>query len=92
MRKRGHVNDVGDFETGSSEGAHCGFSTGSRTVDRHADLLEAVLLSDSRCFISSDLRSERGALSAALEVHVASACPADRVAVWIGDRNDRIVE
>ena len=51
-----------------------------------------MLLRQSARLVGGHLSGEWSALSGALEVDVAGACPGNRVALGIGDRNQRVVE
>src|SRR4029077_8034504 len=52
----------------------------------------AVLLRAARGLLGGELRGERRGLAGALEADVAGARPRQRVALQVGNRDDRVVE
>src|SRR5207244_3168013 len=81
-----------DLEARGREGADRGLAPRARTLHEHVHLLESVFLSASSRLLGGELCGERRGLARALEADVAGARPRQRVALEIGDRDDRVVE
>ena len=92
MRYRSDVGDARHFEAGSLQRTDRRLASATGTGNMDVDLANAVLLGDARRFVRCDLRCERRAFAAALEVDIPGARPGDHVALRIGDRHDRVVE
>src|SRR6059058_3680377 len=92
VRHRGDVLDLPDLEAGGLQRADRGLTAGAGTLDEDVDLLHAVLLRLARAVLGGHLRRERRGLARALEADVAGGGPTDHVALWVGDRDDRVVE
>src|SRR5208282_19556 len=92
VRYRGHVGDARDLEAKRIERAHRGFTSGSRTLDPHFQILYTTFLGRPARRFGSHLRREGRRFARALEAGAARCCPRQRVALPIGNRDDRIVE
>src|SRR5687767_1191754 len=92
VRDRRDVGNVGDLQTTGVERAHRGLATGARAFDAHFDHLHAVFLRGNASLLGGDLRGERRALARAAETATARRRPRERVALAVGDRDDRVVE
>jgi len=90
--QRGHILDRAHGQTGRLERGNGGFATRTRPLNLDIDFLYAKL---ARLFggnFGSALGRERGAFAAPLEAHSTTRSKAQRVALLVGDGNDRIVE
>src|SRR5215207_4903401 len=92
VRHRRHVLDPGDLEAGGGQRPDRGLATGARPLHEDVDLLQAVFLRCARRLLGSELRGERRRLSRTLETHVPGTCPAEGVALQVGDGDDGVVE
>src|SRR6185503_14241167 len=89
---RRDILDARDLQAGGRERTDRGLATRARALHEHVDLLQPVLLRLAGGGLRRELRGERGGLAGALEPHVAGRGPRDRVALQVGDRDDRVVE
>lgn len=92
MGLRGDVGDGTDLEARGLQGADSGFTTGTRALDEHVDLLDTVLHRLAGGGLGSHTSGVRSGLTGALETDVATGCPGHHGARRIGDRDDRVVE
>src|SRR5690242_11010261 len=92
MRNRRDVGNAADLQTDRVQRAHRRFAARPRALDAHFDVLDAALLRCAPGALGRDLRGERRRLARALEAGVAGGRPRERVALAIGDRDDRVVE
>jgi len=92
MRQRGDVFDGLNFEAGRLERGDRAFATTTWAFYFDFDFLDAVLLRLIGRLLRGHLASERRALAAPFEATRASAGPAKRVALGIGDRNRCVVK
>ena len=92
MCLRGDVGDGTDFESGGLQGTDGGFTTGTRALHEHVDLLEAVLHSLAGCGFGGHASGVRRGLTGALEADIATGRPGHNCAGRVGDRNDGVVE
>src|SRR5438094_510952 len=92
VRHRRDVVDAEDLEARRGERPDGRLAAGARTLHEHVDLLQAVLLGPARRGLGGELRRERRRLPRPLEPDVAGARPRQRVALQVGDRDDRVVE
>ena len=92
MGNRSDVFDDTDLHTGSHNTAHCGFATGTRTLDTDFHFLHAQQLRFFCCIASDDLGGISGALAGALEAVLAAGGPADYIAVQIGNGDFGVIE
>src|SRR6266705_2647602 len=92
VRHRRHVLDPGDLEPGRGERPDRRLAARAGALHEHVDLLQTVLLSTASGLLGCQLSGERRRLPRALEPDVAGAGPRDRVALQVGDRDDRVVE
>src|SRR5918995_1325723 len=92
VRDRRDVGNVGDLQTAGVERAHCGLAAGAGTFNAHFDHLHAMFLRGNTSLLGGDLRGERRALARAAETAAARRRPRERVALAVGDRDDRVVE
>ena len=72
MCLRGDVGDGTDFESGGLQGTDGGFTTGTRALHEHVDLLEAVLHSLAGCGFGGHASGVRRGLTGALEADIGS--------------------
>src|SRR5262249_52893609 len=92
VRDRGDVLDADHLDTSVLNRPDRGLPTGTRALHHHVHLPDAVA---GRAFgrgFRRELRGERGALTRTLEADVARRRPRQRVALLIGERDDRVVE
>src|SRR6266516_4893103 len=92
VRDRGDVLDPQDLEPGRGEGPDRGLPAGAGTLHEHVDLRQAMLLRTPGRRLGGQLGGEGRRLPGSLEPHVAGAGPRQRVAVEVGDGDDRVVE
>src|SRR6185436_12434274 len=92
VRDRRDVGDVGDLQAAGVQRADRGLAAGAGALDAHFHHLHAVFLRDRAGLLGGDLRGERRALARAAETAAARSRPRERVALAIGDRDDRVVE
>src|SRR5438132_5544605 len=92
VRDGRHVLDAQDLETRRRQRPDGRLPARPRALDVDVDLGEAVLLGPAGRLLRGELRREWRGLAGALEPHVAGARPGERVAVEVGDRDDRVVE
>src|SRR4051794_5516486 len=92
VRLGGDIGDGADLEAGGLQRTDRGLPAGAGTLDEHVDLLQAVLLRLACAALGGHLRGERRGLARALEADVPGRRPTDHVALWVGDRHDRVVE
>src|SRR6185437_2136260 len=92
VRHRRHIGDAADLQAERVERANRRFAPGSGTLDAHLEILDAALLRRASSRLGRDLRGERRGLARALEAGPAGRRPRQRVALPVGDRDDRVVE
>src|SRR5437764_8434355 len=92
VRNGCHVRDAGDLQSAVVERAHRRLASRSRSPDAHFHVLHAVLLGGDTGLLGRHLRRERGALARATETAAAGGRPGKRVALPVGDGDDRVVE
>src|SRR5262249_22238874 len=92
VRERGHVFDGLDVKPGSLESGDRGLAASSRTFHPHFDLFDTKLGSLGGTLLGRPLSGERRALAAALEPNRTARRVTQRVAVGVGDGDDRVVE
>src|SRR5262245_60056965 len=92
VRNRRHVRDARDLEATGVQRPDRGLAP--RAGSAHADLdgAKPVLLRRDARLLGRDLRGERRALARAAEARAARRRPGQRIALAIGDRDDRVVE
>lgn len=92
MRQRCHILDCLDHQASGLKGRNSGFSPRTGAFDPDLDLFQAKL----RRFVGScfrcSLRGKRRTLAAPLEANRPGRGEAKRVAVRVGDRDDRVIE
>src|SRR6266404_3924878 len=92
MRNRRNVSDAGDLQTAVVERTHCGLAAWAGSTNTYLDVLHAMLLRGSACLLGGNLCRERRALARPAKAAAARGRPRQRVALAIGDRDDRVVE
>src|SRR5512144_1292467 len=92
VRDRRHVGDARDLDAERIQRAHSGFATGAGPLDPHLEVLDAAVDRRLAGLLGRDLRRERRRLARALEARAAGRRPRERVALAVGDRDDRVVE
>src|SRR5215212_8639428 len=92
VRHRRDVLDPCDLEAGGGQRTDRGLAARTRAFDEDVDLLQTVLLGGAGGLLGGQLRGERRGLAGALEANVAGARPRQRVALEVGDGDDRVVE
>jgi len=85
------VFDRLDFESGSFQGGDGTFAATARAFDSDFDIFDAKLAS-LLGLLCGTLPRKRRALSAALEPGGPGTCPAERIALGVGDRDHRVVK
>lgn len=69
--KRSYVNDLGNFDTSSVNGADCGLTTVARTFDISLHFAEAEVISHLGAILSCHLSCVGSVLLRATETHLA---------------------
>ena len=92
VRQRRDVLDRLDVQAGGLQGGDGRLAAGAGALDPHLDLLDAELRRLLGARLGGALGGERRALAAALEADRAGRGAAQRVAVGVGDGDDRVVE
>ena len=92
MCLRGDVGNGADFESGGLQGTDSGFTTGTRALHEHVDLLDAVFHSLAGCGFGGHTSGVRRGLTGALETDIATGRPGHDCAGRVGDRNNGVVE
>src|SRR5438270_18802 len=92
VRHRRNVADAAHIDTRSSECADRGLAAGAGACNANVDCTQTVVASSvggvDRCL----LRRERRALTRAAEPKRTRALPRQRIALLVGDGDDRVVE
>ncbi len=89
---RGNVFDQLDIQTSRLQRSDCTFAARARSLHADFNISHAELGCLFSGLLGSTLSCERGALAASLESTRASTCPAERVALGIGDGHSCVVE
>src|SRR5687767_8359002 len=92
VRNRRHVLDARDLEPAGIQRADRGLATRAGPANAHLDGAQPVLLRRDARLLRRDLRGERRALARAAETGAARRRPGQRIALAVGDRDDRVVE
>src|SRR5690606_30317764 len=92
MRDGRHVGDAGDFVTTGVQSTHSGFTTRTRTLDVHVEVLQAVFQSSLASALGSHLGSERGGLTGAAETGTTGGSPGQGVTLTVSDGHDGVIE
>src|SRR6195256_3072298 len=92
VRNGCHVRDAGDLQSAIVERAHRRLTPRSGSPDAHFHVLHAVLLGGDTGLLGRHLRRERSSLARATEAAAPGGRPGKRVALPIGDGDDRVVE
>src|SRR5665811_449610 len=92
VRRRRHVFDTDDLQTGGLQRADRGLAARARPANEDLDLLEAMLHAFLGTGLGRDLGGEGRALARALETDRPGALPRDDVAFLVGERHLRVVE
>ena len=83
--------DACNFKTCCLKGTNCGFTTGTRTLNKNRHLLEAMLHSGLCCSLCCHLCSEWRGLTRALKANGTSGLPGDYITLRIRDGYDSVV-
>src|SRR5688500_113496 len=92
VRNGGHVFDVRDLQSTGIQRADSRFASGPRTHHANLDMFQTMLLRRGAGLLRRDLRSKGRALARTPEAATARGRPRQRVALTIGDGDDRVVE
>src|SRR5436853_3965469 len=92
VRNWWHVRDAGDLQSAMFARAPRPLTSRSRSPDPYFHVLHAVLLGGDTGLLGRHLRRERSALARATEAAAPGGRPGERVALPIGDGDDRVVE
>src|ERR1700739_2191457 len=92
VRLGGDVGDRADLQAGGLQRPDRGLAARARALHEHVDLAHPVLLGLACGVLGGQLSGERGRLPRTLEANIARRRPDDDVALWVGDRDDRVVE
>ena len=92
VRERRHIADQAHFETDLRQSANRRLATRTRSLDIRLDTLQTVLLCAARGGFGGELRRERRSFFRALETDLTCRRPGNRLALNIGQRNDRVIE
>lgn len=92
MRDRRDVDDVDDLVADVVQRTDCGFASGAWALDADFQRLDAVIKRGLAGLLGSDLRGERGRFARTTETRATRCRPRQRIALAIGDGDDRVVE
>jgi hypothetical protein len=92
MRQRRYVLYRGDAQSDLLKGRDGRFAPGTRTLDPNFNLTHAITHSGSGTTLCSLLCGKGRAFARTFETHTASGTRANRVTVWVRNRNQRIVK
>src|SRR6266487_6723066 len=92
VRNRRHVADRTDLQPGTGERLNGGLAARAWTLHTHVHALHAEVQRFPRRLLGRDGCGEGRGLFGALEAGLAGRAPRDRVALQIGDRDERVVE
>src|ERR1700733_2149142 len=92
VRDRRDVRNTGDLQAAGVEGAYRRLAPRTGAGDTHLDVLHAVLLSGGTSLLGRNLGCKWRALARSAKTTPARGRPGQRIALPIGDRDDRIVE
>ena len=92
MGNGGNVLNEGNFYTAYAERADSRFSALSRPLNEYFDRTKTVFHSRSRRLLASLLSSKRSGLSRTAETERAGGAMGNRVAVYVGDSDNRAID
>src|SRR6266550_1042099 len=92
VRNRRHIADRTDLQPGTGERLNGGLAPGAWTLHTHVHTLHTEVQRFPRRLLGRDGCGEGRGLFGALEAGLAGRTPRDRVALQIGDRDERVVE
>jgi hypothetical protein len=92
MRQRRYVLYRGDAQSDLLKGRDGRFAPGTRTLDPDFYLTHAITHSGSCTTLCSLLCGKRRAFARTFETYTAGGTRADRVTIWVGNRNQGIVK
>src|SRR5690606_12118365 len=92
VRNRRDVLDGGDLKSDRLQRAQRRLAAATGTLHEHLDSAHAVILGLLAGILGRDLGGIGRRLARALEAPVPGRRPRDRVALGVGDRDDRVVE
>src|SRR5690606_35856701 len=92
VRNGRDVRDAGDLDAQRVQGAHRRLAAGAGALDADFECLDAVFLCHAASRLGGHLGGERSGFARALEAGTARRRPGQRVALAIGNGDDRVVE
>src|SRR5439155_561884 len=92
VRNRRHVADRPDLQPRAGERLNGGLAAGAGTLHAHVHALHAEVQRFARRLLGRHGGGEGRRLLGALEPSFAGRAPGDRVALQVGDRDERVVE
>src|SRR5712671_136764 len=92
VRNRRDILDAGDLQPATVECAHRRLPAWTGPADAHFDVLHAVFLRGNAGLFGGHLCRERRALARTAEATATGGRPGQRIALPVGDRDDRVVE
>src|SRR5690606_22167191 len=92
VRDRRDVRDRQDLDAERVQRPHRGLATRAGALDLDLQVLDAAVLGGTAGGVGRDLGGERRRLARALEAGATGRRPGERVALAVGDRDDRVVE
>ena len=92
VRQRSHVNNLGDLDTGTMDGANGRLTAVAGTLDIGLHLAQAQVVSYLGTILGSHLSGVGSILLGTTEAHLASRRPRNHLTLAIGQTNNNIVE
>src|SRR5690606_14471530 len=92
MRNRRNVGDIRDLVTHRVQRADRRLTAGARPLDANLKVLQAVVERSLTGTLCRNLCRERRGLARTAKAGTTRGCPGQRIALTVGDRDDRVVE
>ena len=92
MRNRRKIMNGAYLKAGGLKRADRGLASCARPLHKNLDFLHSVLDGFLRRLLGSDLRGKRSGFFGSLKTRGAGRRPANRIALRVRDRHDRVVE
>src|SRR3972149_4075633 len=92
VRHRRNVGNTGDLQSERVQRTNGRLAAGAGPPDAPLEILHAVLQGLAPCALRGDLRGKRRGLARSLEAGSAGGGPGERIALAVGDGDDRVVE
>ena len=88
----GTVLDRLDLQASLLQGGNGAFPARAGPLDTHIHVLDTKLDRFFRRLLGGTLARERGTLAASLETTGSGACPAERITLVVGDRDNGVIK